>query len=565
MAHFYKKIKNNRTYWYMRKTYRHEGKVKVKWQRYLGTANTIWKKLQEAEAKAKPWKISTEIFGSVFLAHVLEKELSTIELIDSVVPASNGSNSPSVGEYFFYAWTNRMIHPKSKKGLESWYKKTAIQHLRPVNLSHLSSERYWQKWDKVSDSHVRKIAKSFFRKVSEIQDVSPDVLLFDTTNYFTYMNSKTFSELSLRGKNKGGKHSLRQIGVGVVQDRRTSLPVYYTEYPGNMHDSKLFYKIKGEIFQLFSEYSQKRATIVFDKGMNSESNIADIDKTGNINFITNYSPYFVDKEMLRDVSKFKILDIPGNRKLIASGEPEECIRAFRTTNKFWSAERTMVITFNPATQRKKIYKMMDKLEKISHELSVYQSKYNKGDPHWRDKDKILDRYYRLCERLHISHKFYDVEFTDSGEMVYGKNHKEIESSTETMGKNIIVTDNADWSTEEIVQASLDRYKIENQFRVSKDPFRVRVNPMYHWTDSKIRCHILTCMIALTALRLLEIKTGDKYTSKVIMEEMNNLNCVLAWYKGAKQPEVLIEEPNEIQKEILDMLGYEIKNSWVLQK
>ena len=133
-----------------------------------------------------------------------------------------------------------------------------------------------------------------------------------------------------------------------------------------------------------------------------------------------------------------------------------------------------------------------------------------------------------------------------------------------MGKNMIVTDNSRWRTEDIVLASLDRYKIENQFKVSKDPFQVRVNPMFHWTDGKIRCHLLTCMMAMTALRLLELKLGDKYTSKVIMEEMDDLNCILTWHKNATKPEIGLETPSETQAEILNGLGYVIQDAWVLQ-
>lgn len=36
------------------------------------------------------------------------------------------------------------------------------------------------------------------------------------------------------------------------------------------------------------------------------------------------------------------------------------------------------------------------------------------------------------------------------------------------GKNIIITDNVDWTTLEIVEASLDRWQVETQFRISKD-------------------------------------------------------------------------------------------------
>jgi len=37
MTHLYKKIIKGRTYWYLRETMRVEGKVRVKWQKYLGT------------------------------------------------------------------------------------------------------------------------------------------------------------------------------------------------------------------------------------------------------------------------------------------------------------------------------------------------------------------------------------------------------------------------------------------------------------------------------------------------------------------------------------------------
>jgi transposase len=133
-----------------------------------------------------------------------------------------------------------------------------------------------------------------------------------------------------------------------------------------------------------------------------------------------------------------------------------------------------------------------------------------------------------------------------------------------MGKNLIVTDNSHWSLEEIVTASLDRYKIEQQFRASKNFFQVRVNPMFHWTDDKIRCHLLACMIAMTALRLLELKLNDKYTSNVVMEEMHKLASVLTWHQGTKKPELGLEEPTDLQIEILKGMGYVIQDSWVLQ-
>ena len=54
-----------------------------------------------------------------------------------------------------------------------------------------------------------------------------------------------------------------------------------------------------------------------------------------------------------------------------------------------------------------------------------------------------------------------------------------------LGKNIIITDNIDWSTREIVGASIDRRQVENRFRVSNNDDTVGIRPVRHWTDSKI--------------------------------------------------------------------------------
>jgi len=73
------------------------------------------------------------------------------------------------------------------------------------------------------------------------------------------------------------------------------------------------------------------------------------------------------------------------------------------------------------------------------------------------------------------------------------------------GKNITITDNADWTTTEIVEASLDRWQVEDRFRLSKDDDLVGIQPIRHWTDSKIRCHLFTCIVAMVFLRRLELR------------------------------------------------------------
>jgi len=106
MPHLHKKICNGRTYWYLRENERVGKKVRVKWQKYLGTPQTMAERLETNSANDKPVRISTESFGAIFVAHALEQRLGTIPLIDSIVPRDPHEVGPSIGEYFFYAWAN---------------------------------------------------------------------------------------------------------------------------------------------------------------------------------------------------------------------------------------------------------------------------------------------------------------------------------------------------------------------------------------------------------------------------------------------------------------------------
>jgi transposase len=565
MPHLYKKTFKGRTYWYAREVHRVGGKVRVKWQKYLGTPETILARFEEGEEPERPIKLRTEPFGALFAAHVIEQELDTIGIVNSVVSRAARETGPTVGEYFFYAWANRMIAPKSKRALEAWYRKSAIQHIRPVDVGELSSERYWEKWNRVSRTQVEEIGRRFFETLWSRRMVSPESLLFDTTNYFTYMATKTKSELAVRGHNKSGKHHLRQIGVGLLLDRESSLPLYYRAYPGNLHDSKLFHQIMDEIFGVLCGVGEgeRELTVVFDKGMNSEDTLARIDSQSQLHFITTYSTYFVEEFARLDPKHFHPLEIPKNRTLQEEGREGDRVLAYRGTLTLWGRERTVVVTFNPVTKRKKLYDFTRKMERLRRELIEYRRKYQSREPQWRSPTKITSRYHRLCEDLYLSPKYYRLTFAN-GTMSFRKDPQEISAHQAMMGKNIIVTDNHTWSTEAIVSASLDRSRIENQFRASKASCHVRVNPMFHWTDGKIRCHLLTCVIALTCLRLLELKVGGNRSAKTIMEEMHNLNRVLSWRGGTRRAQEQIEEPTELQAHILAQLGYQVKDGSVLQ-
>ena len=71
------------------------------------------------------------------------------------------------------------------------------------------------------------------------------------------------------------------------------------------------------------------------------------------------------------------------------------------------------------------------------------------------------------------------------------------------GRNILFTDNHDWSNAEIIAAYRGQYGIEDAFKQMKYPAFDSWTPRYHWTDQKIHVNALYCILALTIVSLLQ--------------------------------------------------------------
>ena len=355
MAHFHIKKKKGRPYLYIREIARVNGKPKVVSQTYIGSPDRVADLVKGQSQEIKT--LRAEEFGALWLAQQADKDVDLCSLINEIIPPTNREKGPSIGEYFLYCVWNRMIESVSKNRLADWYKRTAIQHLRPVDLNELSCKRYWDKWDRIDEKTLDKIILKFFEQVWQVETPSSDCLLFDTTNYYTFMGSQTESAIACRGKNKEGRHHLRQIGLGLLVARDNRLPLYYSAYPGNIHDSKHFEAVMDEMFGIVCglNNTKERLTIVIDKGMNSEGNYTWIDEHSRVHFITTYSTYFAQELATIPLDRFEIADTARNRKLIDEECHGECQLAYRTKKEYWGKERTVIVTYSPRTARLKSY------------------------------------------------------------------------------------------------------------------------------------------------------------------------------------------------------------------
>ena len=564
MAHLHKKINSGHAYYYIRETQRINGKPTIVNQIYLVSATKILSLLMD-KSQNLPKRFSSKEFGSVFLINEIDRYINLAGIVDKVIPGSKKAKRPSVGELLLYAVINRAIAPKSKRQMGSWYEKTDIQQVRPVRLEALSPQNFWNHWDRIAERDLKKITECFFKKVRALFS-DDEHFMFDTTNYYTYLGSQTPSGLAKRGHNKSGKHYLRQVGLALVVQRSNGLPVYYELYPGNQHDASFF---RDHLEKIMDEIGAtvKELTIIFDKGMNSQQAIEGIDKKKGLHFITSYSPYFAQELAGIPLKRFKPLACEANKDI---KEEKNKILFYETSAPFWGQKRKIVIIFNPKTFRKKRYDLKEKIQKVREELFELRRKHREGDHHWRKPESVRSYYQRLCESLHICKDVFELSFyKEEGHpaMSFKLNRYQMENSLRRFAKTILITDHKTWAPEEIYQAYMDRYIVEDQFRNTKNPFHVAFMPQYHWTDSKIRIHAFVCIAALAYLTLMKqmlTKKGISISINNAMEEMRSLRSAVYWLPKEKRPKRILEETTPIQRAIINAFGYQIKGSWVLQ-
>jgi transposase len=551
MPYILKKRIKGRTYYYLAETQRVQGKPRITWQKYLGTAEKIQQRLEGTRDRVK--EIETFELGSVAAMEAIEKELGFQEIVDRIVPKRN--QGMSVGLYLYLIVLNRAIEPKSKASLGAWLKKTAISEYREVDWAVLDSANFWDHMEKVRNVEIEAIGDEVAKKVVTTYDLSLDCLLYETTNYFTLMSPKTSSDLARYAYSKCGKHELRHVGLALLCNREEGIPLFHRVYPANIHDSKLFSQLYADMYGLLLSLrkGKEQMTLVFDKGNISPENLEEVDRSA-LYFIGTLSLYHHPNLCLVSLSEYKDIKI--------TDEDEEPLSAYRTSLEIYGKERAVVVTYNPQTYRKKIHWLSQTIRKTKKKLQELRQELKTADGR-TTVASVERKVQEILAESHIAPVFAVKVIFRAGsfQMSIRTNPLILKEYRARFGKNIIFTDHVDWSTEEIVLAYRDRYKIETAFRWTKDPAFIRWQPMYHWTDSKIRVHGLTCVMALLYLSLLHRKlksAGLAISLDRTMEILRAVRLAICFYPRSSQPVRKVCRLGSTEQELLTALDLKIE-------
>ena len=531
-----KKVKNGIPYYYLVKTGRVNGKARVVWQMYLGSAERM-KAIFEKEAALV---IRSKSFGSIASMLSIADDLNLEGIIQRAVPRIN--LKLSVPQHIIMQSICRFHEPASKAGSIGWYNDSILPLLWGKTFS--SPQTILNQFDKMVNAKKNVLPEIEERICQALLEkgIKPSTLIWDPTNFFTYIDKG--GELPKKGASKEKRYDKNIINLGLVVSEQ-NIPMLHTAYAGNRHESTIITKVVDNLCERLEKLGQdtKKIVFVFDKGNNSDTNIKHIeDKFSFVGALKRNQP-----KHLLDVELTKFSDLYTNQK-------GNVVRGYRTTEKVYGAEYTVVVTYNERTAQKQRMKTEESIKRITERFNKLEKSTN--NPHRGKKVAMKGIAQQVDDFLHKQCKvLFSWDFDERKQKFsWSLNETALKAREKMYGKNILFANLTDWKTEDIARTYNSKSIVEDDFKALKNRLLIPVKPFFHRYDSHIRVHVFICVLSMVLYRyMLWRLKGMGLTEQRIIEEIRSMRLAFVKEHGSTSVKKVLERMTPEQIEIYSAL------------
>ena len=344
-------------------------------------------------------------------------------------------------------------------------------------------------------------------KIKENYGRDTSLIYYDVTNY--YFETDEQNDFLRKGVSK--EHRPNPIvQMGLFMDNN-AIPITYELFAGNTNDCLTYRPNFGKIKKRFN---LGRVISVADKGMTTGDNIwYTINTPAHDGYVFSMSIRGAEKSM-----KKYVLDDDG---YVWLGKEYK-----RKSRKY---PRTIQVT---STSGKKIKKQVDekqivfwsekyaKRAKVEREATLAKARDLAANPgsYTRATSYGAAKYVKKVD--------YD---KDTGEILTASSILDIDEDLireeEALdGYYMLLTSEMDTPDDKIIDMYRGLWRIEESFKITKSELEAR--PVYVWTREHIEAHFLTCFVALTISRILEMKLEHKYSTERIIDSLSRAECSL---------------------------------------
>lgn len=397
---------------------------------------------------------------------------------------------------------NRLTAPSSKRAMND-YQETIY------GITKFDLHQYYRAMDHMIDNKEI-IEQEIFDKLNGGKEL--DLGYFDTTTIVFFGDDKEEqSELLNYGFSKARRSDLKQIVVGVLMSEN-GIPLGHETFAGNKNDVTCF---KEMVEKMITKYSIKRVILVGDRGMISKKNIKLLDEL-KLEYILGYRMRTIPKSDREEI--FSKVDL----KKLRNTKIE-----YKEIDYY---DQRLIFCYNSDRAKLDAKHREDILERI--------------------KDKIKSGKIESIIENKDYKRYLDIEGTAPK-----LSEKKI-SRDELFDGVWVLTSNTLLTGPQVVEAYKGLWQVEQGFRQLKD--ELQIGPLYHYTDKRIRAHVMICFLGLIMRRFLNQKL--KQVSKTLSYGhcLNELKCLSVVEMKVNDEEVhLLTELKQGAKKMFEAIKLQV--------
>jgi transposase len=490
-----KKIHGN-WYWYITECRRIRGKPRPVVLKYIGSSDKLMSMLMGLDSLSE-LSITSYEHGSVYCLHKIAEEAGIAAIFKKHF-SGQVRDGMSVAESLLLISIYRACRPASKRAFSEWAAGTTLPHIMGFEVRRMTSQHFWDQMNAVKEEEIERAEEEIAQTLIKTMGISIDILLYDVTNFFTFIASDNKrNKLCQRGRNKQKRDDLRQFNLAILTSRNSYIPLLSEVYEGNIPDVKSFASLLSKIRKRLSliAHEIEDITLVFDKGNYSKEIQKELQEA-RVKWVGSLS-------ILMHSDYARIRRNRFHRIKLCHGKKISC---FRMEKDLWGQKMAMVVLFSKKLYQGQVLGFKKALAKaIAYLKAIHGTRKN--------IDTVTRELKSFLSKEHIKEVLIP-QITRKGNRIqaYWKIDKRAYHYLlkEYFGRKVLFSTNLDWTDAEIIEAYYGLGKIENYFKILKNPFHFSVRPQYHWTDHKIKVHVFTCLVGLILTAVLYKKVQENH-------------------------------------------------------
>src|SRR6266851_2804331 len=565
MASLVKKKKGHRLYYYLVESARVDGKPRIVHQAYLGTAEKLAELVQQNAAPV-PLSATLRNFGLPGALWLAAKQSGLWPLLESLWPSPRSGPGPA--HYLLLAAIHRICDPGPKTEVSNWYERTILASEWGFPAERFTSQAFWDAFEQILPETSETLAPEedpldqaqvrLLGLWKEKQLVGRRLLAYDTTNFYTYIAStNTRNQLAQRGHNKQGRHNLRQVGLSYVLDGEHGLSLCHHVYPGNVADVEEFSTALTRITRMLdqNQIARETVTLVLDKGSAALANTVALEEAG-VGWISAL-PWNQAPAELRSRA---------TEELPACSSAQPGVRAAAEKTLVHGREYLCVVKYSASFAGEQLHSLTTSLSRVLQSLRRLAKELNKPKARWK-QDQIERKIRRWLSAPFLAELIrYQLQEHD------GRWHLQFDFDSaafsqllsQRLGRTVLLTNRMDWSAEQIVAGYSGQQQIERVFRGLKQGDWLGWDPMYHWTDRKIRIHAFYCLLGISLLQYVHKQAQAAWADlsvEQLLQELEQIKQFVLIYppqgeKGPPRTAYVLSQQTLTQQALVKTLGLE---------